>query len=234
MRIKALTLVELVAVVIMIGILATLGYPVYTNIIEGSKTKICQSNLDALSIALDIYVMENDSTPGDLSQIPTEYFKKAYACVLQRKGAWKVKLAHFILDLSNRGLAYANGGPTNPTASENFLRNNLARGDIKILHCPGDSDTNPSHISYGINKNLEGRTAVQYKTFGDTLIADCNQTSFMNNYQTDTHRHKKIRFPLVTDPRNEFAIGVNGSNLIKIFYDGSTQEIRYRSGHLGG
>mgnify|MGYP001590185566 CR=1 FL=1 len=82
MRKAGFTLMEMMLVVVVIGILATLGFPAYKNVIEDSKAKVCQTNLRVISAALDIYAMEHDSIPGDLSKLPSFAFFKSWFVIL--------------------------------------------------------------------------------------------------------------------------------------------------------
>jgi len=104
---KALTLLEIMVVVVVVGIIASLGVPVYNNIQEEAMAKIDRTNLFVIKSALDIYMMENDGLPGNLSQIPQKYFDNAYAVIMDSADGWKIRLAQFILDQKDKKLAYA-------------------------------------------------------------------------------------------------------------------------------
>ena len=170
---KSFTIMEVIVVVIIIGILATLGFPAYRNVIEDSRAKVCQANLSALQTALDVYAMEHDVMPGDLSELPAKYLERGYAKVLQQKGAWKIKLAYFILGIGQGKLAYAG-----------LLTDDLAKGNASLLTCP--DDTTPPAAggrSYGVHAGLAGMTSHDYRNLrGDTLmIGDCEAQTFDGN-----------------------------------------------------
>lgn len=178
---KAFTLIEIVAIVAVIGILVTLGINAYGNIIEDSKAKICDTNQQALKTALDIYAMEHDTLPGDLSMLPSEYIQKAFARIMQGRGAWKIKLAYFVVGLEDRGVAYAG-----------LLTDYLARGNQKLLTCPKNTS---GGISYGMNSALSNMSRADYRGLSsDTvLIADSNQATFTSsggNCDNLAERHK--------------------------------------------
>jgi competence protein ComGC len=172
MRRKSFTMLELAVIVVIVGILVTLGFPLYNKLIEDSKAKVCETNLKALGLALEAYGMDNDKMPSVLSQLPQEYIKKAYALILKEpKDAWKTKLAYFILNLQERGLAYAA-----------FLKDDLAKGDMSLITCPKDK-TPPAAggVSYGINAALAGKSYQYYlQNIADTtlLIGDCENSTF--------------------------------------------------------
>lgn len=181
MRRKAFTITEIMIVVVVIGILATLVMPTYQTIVEKSRQKVCESNLNLLKAAMDIYVMEHDTMPASLSQIPQEYIIKAYNS-LKEKDKWKIRLAHFILRYEQAGFAWA----------EPFI-NTLAKGNTRLMTCPADS-TPPEAggISYGVNSSLANMRYRDYKNLsGDILlIGDCENPTFTNVYDlSERHRH---------------------------------------------
>jgi len=199
MRKKAFTLIEIITVVTIIGILATIGYPAYENAVEDSKAKVSQTNLKALKAALDIYVMEYDQVPGDLSQIPPGYIKNAYAAVIKREGAWKIKLAYFIAGLQDGNLAYA--------LNQDFLLNKLAKGDRGAITDPSDL-TPPGSctecVSYGLNSVLNpslgvGITAAGYEALTDAtiIIAECDTATFTSDSEIARRRHKRRQYGTV-------------------------------------
>ncbi len=191
MRKKAFTLIEIITVVTIIGILATIGYPAYENAVEDSKAKVSQTNLKALKAALDIYIMEYDQVPGDLSQIPPGYIKNAYAEVIKQEGAWKIKLAYFIAGLQDGNLAYA--------ANQDFLLNKLAKGDRGLITDPSDRTT--EGISYGLNSVLNpspgvGITAVGYNALAGyaIIIAVCDTDTFTLDSGIARRRHTRRQY----------------------------------------
>lgn len=182
MKKQGFTLVEIIIVLVVVGILATIGIPVYNGVIESSQAKVCQTNEEALKTALDVYVMEKDTTPASLSELPWEYIQKGYAKVLQKNDAWKVKLAYAVVGWQNRGKAYA----------DPFV-NILAKGDIKLITCPADT-TSPENggVSYGLNKALEGINSTAYRNLGGgtLLIGDCESATF-NSASDLALKHKQ-------------------------------------------
>ncbi|MCM8795262.1 MAG: prepilin-type N-terminal cleavage/methylation domain-containing protein [Candidatus Omnitrophica bacterium] len=178
MRKKAFTLMEIVIVIIVVGILATLGMPLYQNFIEDQKAKVCEANLKAQKTALDIYMMEHDGVPGSLSYIPQRYFDQAYSLILKEKDAWKIKLAYFILELQEKSLAFA-------VPLANILGGRFV--------CPKDKNPSATHGSYGINAALVGMTAADYRKFEGLTIADCENPAFSSlNDVAKRHAHSQI------------------------------------------
>lgn len=195
----AFTIIEILIVIVVLSVLATLTFPVYKDFVEESKATVCQTNLRALETALDIYAMEHDVMPGDLSQIPGSCIERAYSRILQEKGAWKIKLAYLILDSEQVSLVYAAG----PSCISPFLKDTLARGDIKLVTCPLDrTPPGTGGRSYAINSivgsDVDGDgiagTSRDYQAIPqDTvLVGDCENKHFGSANQL-TARHKLQR-----------------------------------------
>lgn len=151
---SAFTLVELLVTVIIIGVLATMGIATYQGVIEKSKAKVCEQNVKMLTTAVKMYSLENDSLPATLSQIPGQYYRKAYAQVIEQ-GPKHMKLARKVINHHNHSSsAYANTPPL-PTTSDhlNFsyfgMKNYGASAEAFV--CPADTD---GATSYAMNTQL--------------------------------------------------------------------------------
>ncbi len=199
MRRKAFTIIEIMIVVVVVGIIATLVMPTYQTIVEKSRQKVCESNLNLLKAAMDVYVMEHDTMPASLSQIPQEYIIRAYNS-LKEKDKWGIKFAHFILRYEQAGFAWA----------EPFVKT-IAQGNARLMSCPADS-TPPETggISYGVNSTLANMRYRDYKNLsGDILlIGDCENATFTNIYDL-SERHKHVF------ARTDYAQAVNRSGGVK-------------------
>ena len=79
MKNKAFTLIEIMVVCVVIVILATISIPTYQTIVEKAHATTCESNLNLLKSALDVYIMDHDTMPASLSQLPPKYIDNAYA-----------------------------------------------------------------------------------------------------------------------------------------------------------
>jgi hypothetical protein len=178
----------------------TIALPIYENVVEDAKAITCEANVKALSLALGIYAMEHDALPGSISQLPSEYIKRAFVTLLQQKDAWKIRLAYAIVDWQKRregkGFAYAQGGVP---ATTHFLRDVISRGDFKMVTCPSDkrSLSDRPGGSYGVNAALQ---SMKYSEFQDLppytlIVADCNNPTFNeNDPSTLAFRHKRHYF----------------------------------------
>lgn len=220
MRTRAFTLVEILIVIVVIGILSSLAFPAYQSIVENANARVCQTNLDAISTSLDIYAMENESMPGSLSQIPEKYLERAYARIMKRSDAWKIKLAYFITGLKEQGVAYAS-----PITSFK----DLAGGQTKLLNCPSHTCKYAagSCYSYGINPAALNISSKDYLNLGSStvVIADSNTATLVS----EAYRHKKIGFLSTRKYANRSKkTSKEGSSVFRKFEDGEETEVLTR------
>ena len=201
-RRKAYTIIEIVVALVIIGILATIGMPYYQNFVEDNKAQVCSTCLKTLQTAIDIYSVEHDALPANLSQLPQKYIREAYQRVMTREDAWKTELAYFITGWREYGIARAA-----------FLKDEIARGNVGLITCPKDT-TPPSKggTSYGINAALSGLSSGTYKNLpGDTLIiGDCENPTFGGTGDL-AQRHK--RYKLVT-PQSYYQVANKNGDVI--------------------
>ena len=185
MRKKSFTLIELIIVLIIVGGIITVAIPLYHNVVEKAKAKVCEANLKVLAAAVEIYALENDQLPGSLGQLQPQHLRKAWAQIFKEEDEWKIKLAYFIVDFDNRGLAYA---------SSNLLQRYLG-GDIKLITCPSDPTPPPQGTSYGINCALAGMSYRDYKNLPDSyiVVGDCETSCFHSLWEL-SFRHKRYFF----------------------------------------
>ncbi len=176
---KSFTLIETVTVIIIILIFATFSMIGYRQVLDNSRQKVCSTNLMALSVAVEIYALENDVLPASLGNLKPEHLKKGYAKAISQRD-WLTKFSYFFLKLNSSPKAYAAF-----LTPENLEKYGV---DSKIFHCPADTDGLPS---YGINKRLRGKKWEEISA--DTIIiAECDRNTFNpNNPHALAHRHIK-------------------------------------------
>lgn len=188
---KGFTLIEVLVVIVIIGILATVGIPTYQNFIEDSKSRVCQNNLLTLKAALDIYVVENGVVPADLTKIPAATIKKVFAQKL-REGGVPLQVAYAVVELDHRGLAFAD------------IISDIAGGGPQFLRCPKAKPGQKT--SYGLFKPLvppkdgENTAWLTPAAFSEVVknsdvpfIADCSEPTFDSAGQIATDRHSQIK-----------------------------------------
>jgi prepilin-type N-terminal cleavage/methylation domain-containing protein len=211
MRNKGFSLAEITIALVILAVLVTLGLPLVGNVYQDSQARVCETNQLTIKTALDVYAMEHDTIPGSISQIPAPYLSRAYAMVMSRPDAWQRRLAYFIMDSKERGLAYA--------ADELSLKA-LAKGNLKLITCPEDK-TPPSQggHSYGLNSNLKNLSSRDYQNLpeGFILVADCENKEFSKQEELST-RHRVLGIAAVT--KEKYPVGVtkgkHKGNLIKL------------------
>jgi len=177
---KGFTLPELVIVLVIVGLIITFLIHAYYNILERSKAMACESNQRVLLGALELYGSDHNLLPASLSQLRQKDLDKAWANLWQQKGSWKIKLAYFILDLNERGVAQA---------AESWLQDYLNL--VKSPACPSDTTPPPQGYSYGINSSLAGKSFAIYDEAPSEIfvIGDANDPTFTEN--TLARRHIK-------------------------------------------
>jgi competence protein ComGC len=142
---KAFTLIETIMIVVVIGILATISVAGYWQLLDNARQKVCESNLETIAAAAEIYSLEHDALPASLSLLEPGHVRKAYAKVMEKKGL-SYKVARTFVKMNEPNLAYAQ-----------FLTNaNLGKygTEADVFVCPADTNGPPS---YGINGNAAGR-----------------------------------------------------------------------------
>lgn len=84
-NLKAFTLVELLVVVAIIGILATMMLPALAKARESARRAACKSNLHQMQLGLEMYAEANsESYPIDLTQLKTFLAGSAPAATMNR------------------------------------------------------------------------------------------------------------------------------------------------------
>jgi general secretion pathway protein G len=63
------TLIEILLVVVIIGILAAVAVPKFSGRIGQSKESACLANLNAISLALDMYEIDHGNYPSSLNDL---------------------------------------------------------------------------------------------------------------------------------------------------------------------
>jgi prepilin-type N-terminal cleavage/methylation domain-containing protein len=170
MKNRGFTLVEIFVTIVIVGILATIGLPVYQNILESSKEKVCDTNLFTLKKAVEIYTVEHDSVPGSLSQLNDKDIEKAYASVMSGKGAWQRKLAYLIVEGPQWGRAYA-------AAPQSF--------GMPHLRCPSNPDKSAAAVSYGLNSGIAGISAYAYKKLSSDTVVVADSDGVLFDYNSN-------------------------------------------------
>ncbi len=205
---KNFTVIEIVIAIVVIGILVTIGIPLYNNTVENARARTCELNLKTILGAVEAQTLEHNSFPATLSEINEKNFEFARQKVLKEEGALKVKLIYFLAKLGDKSAAYAQV-PNGPWIHK-FIYNN------ETLRCPSAHGAN----SYGINGSLAGKTYEEYKDEPQAtiVVGDCDNTSF-NGTGELASRHKEYGF----FTENDYAVTVTkGHEAVKTNKGSST------------
>ena len=71
-RRKGLTLIELLLVVIILGALAAIAIPRISTSATTAKTNACNTNVDTLNTAIEMYQIDTGSYPSALSDLTSD------------------------------------------------------------------------------------------------------------------------------------------------------------------
>jgi Tfp pilus assembly protein PilE len=177
MIMKAFTLIEIIMIVVVIGILATISVAGYWQLLDNARQKVCDANLETLAAAIEIYSLEHDALPGSLSMLEPEHIRKAYAKVMEKKGL-SYELARVFVKMNEPRLAYAQ-----------FLTHaNLAKygAEADVFVCPADTNGPPS---YGINGNAAG---LRWEDIPEGIPLICDSDNYVVTSGSDlAYRHMR-------------------------------------------
>ena len=165
MKKKGLSLLEMMIIVVIVGVLATVAFYASQTFFETSKDKVCRANLMVLKQALDFYILDHEVFPVGLTvaNIPQKYIGRAYASVSCEGQSWEAKLNSFIESWKKEALVYALP-----------LINSFPPHNLEMITCPKDLDppipSNMNLVSYGINGGLSGKTILDYQALSPTYV----------------------------------------------------------------
>lgn len=187
---RSLTLLELSMAVVIIFVLATLGIPMYRNIVENAKAKVCETNLKMLQAAVEAYGLENNVLPGTLTQLRDSHIQRAWAHILKKENRIVLQLAYMLVDFDRQDVVFAQGQP-------HFLAKYMS-GDLQYVTCPADKTPPPSGHSYGLNKELASISYREYKRIKNSdvalvVIGDSEEPLF-DSESSLSERHAQIGF----------------------------------------
>ncbi|HOW65222.1 MAG TPA: prepilin-type N-terminal cleavage/methylation domain-containing protein [Verrucomicrobiota bacterium] len=208
---KAFTLVELLVVIAMIAILASLLLPALSHAVAKGKSISCSSNLRQLQLALNQYVIDNhDGFPRNIASSGTG---------AMGPGNWT----------STEGWVLGNA-KTDQT-DENLRKGmlwNYVGGGVRIYKCPADKSTVqnrpdlPRFRSYGLS---------QWLHYYD-LFAAPSQTHPATVYKETQVIHPTTTFSFIDVNERSIDIGIFGPwhDMANTFWWGSTPGERHSKG----
>jgi prepilin-type N-terminal cleavage/methylation domain-containing protein/prepilin-type processing-associated H-X9-DG protein len=146
---SAFTLIELVVVIAIIGILASLLLPTLGKAKEAGRSAACLSNLRQIGIALQLYTQDNNNR---LPEMRDRLFETNGVPVANPQNP----------GLGTNGVASANVQATIDVVLTNHL------GAPRVLKCPSDFKQvyERTRSSYSWNSLLNGQDAEHLRVFG--------------------------------------------------------------------
>lgn len=81
-RQKGFTIIEILIVIAIIGILATIALPKFNGVREDANIAVSKSNLKALETAIERYQLDNGSFPTDLAVLVSQGYVKQKTCII--------------------------------------------------------------------------------------------------------------------------------------------------------
>ena len=117
-KMKGLTLIELIAVLVIMAILALIVTPLVMSIIKKAKTSADKRSIDAygrsIELAIAGYLLDNGTFPTSIDQLTIEYSGEEVVCsTTQLNSDSSVYLAGCTVD--GRNVDYAYGSDKTPT-----------------------------------------------------------------------------------------------------------------------
>ncbi|MDD5347698.1 MAG: prepilin-type N-terminal cleavage/methylation domain-containing protein, partial [Candidatus Omnitrophica bacterium] len=107
MQKKALTFLEILIVVVIVAIMSTLATLFGLQVVEGSKARICATNIKVVKNALDLYMLDHDFAPQSLTQLHPGYIGRAQAGLRQRNDGPAAQALRTAQEIVGPALAYA-------------------------------------------------------------------------------------------------------------------------------
>ncbi|MGE5404881.1 MAG: competence type IV pilus major pilin ComGC [Candidatus Saccharibacteria bacterium] len=78
---KGFTIIELLAVMVILGVIAAIVVPKYAGAMDKSKQKACTNNLNMLNHAVELFQEVEESDPADQQTLKNEgYINKIVYC----------------------------------------------------------------------------------------------------------------------------------------------------------
>lgn len=138
-RVKAFTLLELLVAVVILAILASMSVAGLTRYRDRADVLVCATNERVQAAATKLSTYDNNSLPGELSDLKPEYLERAYAQLMEETRPYTV-------------LAFLQEWIGEGTAEAYILDSKyLGPNPLKTLTCPADRTPPPGGNSYAMN-----------------------------------------------------------------------------------
>lgn len=205
---KSFTLIEILVVLIIVSILASVSVALYQKTVESNNERICAENLKVLQSAIDIYTIENDALPAGIAQLTPRHIYLASSLTIKERKENLLSIALRKMFSTEPALA------TPPLDAPGFMRRHLGNKK-KVLCDPADKNCNESCISStptcaSYNSNLDANNTDIFNTTTKRLNTD--GMSFI--VYDKNPKHKKVSstaYPLGVTPGGIIFRDLNGN-----------------------
>ena len=136
----AMTLLELLIVMAMVGTLAAIGVPAYNNYIDKAKSSQAIEDIRFIEAAINMYLTERGVLPDTLNQVPSaqrldpwgnpyRYFRIGGRPMHEVTGKWRMD--HFTVPINSDFDLYSMGkdGRSNPRLTAANSRDDIVRAN---------------------------------------------------------------------------------------------------------
>lgn len=160
---KGFTLIEIVIALSVLLILVSLAIFGYNRILDKAQRKICETNLNVLTTAVEHYGLEYDALPATLGDLRRDHFERAYARVTE-ENPWSNRFYGAVAKLGHSGESHAA-----------FLTYDNLKAMTTPEHFKDPADSNGG-VSYGINASLVGR---KWSEIGPDMVIIADSDSYV-------------------------------------------------------
>lgn len=194
---KSFTLIEILVALIVLSIIASVSVAFYQKTVDANNERICTENLKVLQAAIDIYTVENDALPLQLSQLTPRHIYLAYSRVIGERKENLLGIAFRKMFSTEVALAETQG--------QLFKRRYLS-GKKKLFHDPaaGTFINDPTscndltqpcgsyNFNFTANKTLDSTGKKLDKTSNFALISDSSDRLHKGKFSTTSNPYYSI------------------------------------------
>lgn len=147
-----------------------------TQVHDKAQRKICETNLNVLTTAVEYYGLEYDALPATLGDLRRDHFERAYANVME-ENPWSSRFYGTVAKFGHSGESHAA-----------FLTYDNLKAMTTAENFKDPADSNGG-VSYGINASLVGK---KWSEIGSNAVIVADSDSYVFNGLRDLiKRHSR-------------------------------------------